>query len=80
MHSHALRDGLGIKGNLLHSPGLIKRLAKKDPSLAASTVTALDAATSDLVQGLARPVRVIVKISYRLGVDPELSQTLPTRS
>ncbi len=39
------------KVNLLHEPGLIDRRAKKGSESCCVMVTALDAATSDLVQG-----------------------------
>ncbi len=53
MHLRALRDG--IKGDLLHEPGLINRRAKKGSESCRVMVTVLDAATSDLVQGLSGP-------------------------
>ncbi len=43
------------KVNLLHALGLINRLARKGSESCSVTVTALDAATSGPVQGLAGP-------------------------
>ncbi len=69
-----------LKGDLLHVPGLINRLATKGILVLPRHIhsTGRCNVRSRALAEFGRAQSFIVKISYRLGVDPELSQTPDT--